>query len=149
MTVRAVTPRLLAISGHLQFYSDADHHDRENDLRVTGEDIYDPEWPDKPLNLKPTRGSYPRRAGASGAEPSPMHERAGHEVGLDGRSARSPSHTSVGAWGGAGVPDVPSGDGPSGHRHGPRGFVPSPPAASGAGTPSNRGTPSGGNRPGS
>lgn len=57
MTVRAITPRLLAISGHLQFQhaascaGDCCNHDAANDLLTTGEDIYDPEWPDKPLRL--------------------------------------------------------------------------------------------------
>jgi hypothetical protein len=94
MPVRAITPRVIAISGHVQFYRDLDYHDAANDDLVTGEDIFDPEeWPHRPLRLKPTRGSYSMRVRGvpQRVEPSPMHESADHGASMDGWSALSPS----------------------------------------------------------
>jgi hypothetical protein len=91
VSVKAITPRVVAISGHMQFYRDADHYDRAQDELATGEDIFSPEWPDKPLNLKPTRGSGSMPALGQRRAASPMQESAGHAVSMDGRSALSPS----------------------------------------------------------
>jgi hypothetical protein len=73
-------------------YRDADFYDADQDDLVTG-DIFDPEWPDKPIRLKPTRGSYSMRVRGvpQRVEPSPMHESADHGASMDGRSALSPS----------------------------------------------------------
>jgi hypothetical protein len=90
MTVRAVTPRVIAISGHVQVYRDADFYDADQDDLVTG-DIFDPEWPDKPIRLKPTPGK-PRQASAGSAlRAHPDARERGPRVSLDGRSALSPS----------------------------------------------------------
>ena len=57
MPVRAVTPLVPAARGGVQLYRDADFHDRAQDERATGEDIYSPEWPDQPIELGRSQAS--------------------------------------------------------------------------------------------
>jgi hypothetical protein len=88
MTVLA--PRIPALHG-IHCAGDCCNHDAANDLLTTGEDIYSPEWPDKPLRLKPTRGT-PRQASARVAlRARPDARERGPRVSLDGRPALSPS----------------------------------------------------------
>lgn len=90
MAVRAVTPRVVAISGHVAFYRDADHFDAAQDERATGEDIFDPEWPDKPLRLSPQRESHARPAHCR-LRTFAMNASAPTQTGRDGRAAEATS----------------------------------------------------------
>lgn len=58
VTVRPVTPRVVAIRGHLQFYRDLDFYDLDQDDLAVG-DPMDPEWPDQPIRFKAQKPRAP------------------------------------------------------------------------------------------
>lgn len=120
MAVRAVTPRVVAISGHVDIYRDADGVDAWKDGWATGEDIYDPEY------LPPQRHGRPFlpltdlvtgelcTASPRVESQSRVHASSPTQTGCDGRGSAPSSSTSVeehpGALGGG--PDS-SPNGPS------------------------------------
>lgn len=112
MSVRAVTPRVVALRGHLQFdgYRDADGVDLVQDSRW---DEVDPSgfYPDERLNDL-HRGSHVRPVRGARRGHAPMNEHASPETGLDGRLACSPSSPTVGGVSSstrAGEPSTPLG----------------------------------------
>jgi hypothetical protein len=85
---------------------DCCNFDALQDERATGEDIYSPEWPDKPVRFHNlVKGPHSGRARGARSGGTRVMPAAPLSTGPDGRGGGSSTSTTVGASLSAGMPD--------------------------------------------